>query len=109
MLILIALAVMVLVYVLIRWPLRRMLAMNSRMGQCRDFFSRSLLLILLMLAGALVVGEEFEPPADAAFMQTVWAIGDRLEPVLAMGAIVLGAYVLALIILALGLGRYRDQ
>jgi len=104
-----AVVVALIVFWLVRGPMRRLLSMNSRLRESSTFFSRTLLVILLLVSLALVAGKTFCLAEDSAFMEYVWAAAGDLNGVLGLAAVVLGGYVIIMTILAVGLGRHRDE
>ncbi|MDY6913236.1 MAG: hypothetical protein SVT52_02095 [Planctomycetota bacterium] len=103
-----AVLVALIVFVLVRGPMRRLLSANSRLTECRAFFIRALLVILLLVALGLVAGETVTLPEDSAPMEYVWQAAGELDAVFGWAGGILGGYVLILTILAVGLGRCRD-
>ena len=103
-----AVLVALIVFVLVRGPMRRLLSANSRLTECRSFFVRALLVILLLVALGLVAGEVITLPEGSAPMQYVWEAAGELDAVFGWAGTVLGGYVIVMTILAVGLGRCRD-
>ena len=104
-----AILVALIIFALVRKPMRRLLSMNSRLTECRAFFVRALLVILLLVSLGLVAGETVDLPKDSAFMEYVWQAAGNLNGVFGLNALVLGAYVIIMVVLTLGLGRLRDE
>jgi len=97
------------VFVLLRGPARRLLGMNSRLSEARAFFVRTLFVMLLLAAFAVSGGRMFNLPGDAAFMEYVWQAAGNLDGVLRALMLVIGGYAIVILVLLLGLGRYRDE
>ena len=104
-----AVVVVLIVFALVRGPMRRLLGMNSRLTECRAFFVRALLVILLLAAMGLVAGKVMDLPEGSAFMEYVWQAAGELQGVFGLAGAILGGYVLVMTVLVLGLGRYRDE
>ena len=103
-----AVVIALIVFVVVRGPMRRLFGMNSRTNECCAFFVRTLFAILLLVALALVAGETMDLPEGSAFMEYVWQAASNLNSVLGLSAVILGGYIVAVVVLLLGLGRYHD-
>jgi len=97
------------VFIVLRGPARRLLGMNSRLSEARAFFVRALFVMLLLAAFAVSGGRMFNLADDAAFMEYVWQAAGNLDDVLGALMLVIGGYAVAILVLLLGLGRYRDE
>ncbi|MCE5326510.1 MAG: hypothetical protein LLG01_08845 [Planctomycetaceae bacterium] len=104
-----AIVTALIVFLVLRGPTRMMLGMNSRLAESRAFFVRVLFVMLVLLALAVAAGRIFTLPADAAFMEYVWQAAGALNGVVAAMAVVVGSFAIVMLVLLLGLGRYRDE
>ena len=104
-----ALAVALIVFLLLWRPARKLLMINSRLGEARAFFVRVLFVMLLLAALSVAAGKTFSLGKDAAFMEYVWRAAGDLNGVFAWCAAVVAGYAIVLMVLVVGLGRQRDQ
>jgi len=104
-----ATATALIVFFVLRGPTRQLLGMNSRLAETKPFFVRVLFVTLILLALCVSAGRMFNLPPGSAFMEYVWQAAGSLNAVVGWSAVVVGSFVVIMMVLLLGLGRYRDQ
>ncbi len=97
------------IFFLLRGPLRQLMGMNSRLVEAKPFFVRVLFVTLMLLALGISAGKMFNLPPGSAFMEYVWQAAGALNSVIGWSTVVVGSFVVVILVLLLGLGRYRDQ
>jgi len=97
------------VFLIMLKPLRMLMGFNSRLAAAKTFYVRSLFVLLMLTALIPVAGSYSNLPSDASMMEYVWHAAGELNNVMIGQAIVLGAYVVIMAVLSLGLARFRDE
>ena len=106
-LLLAAAAVGVVVYLLVRGPMKRLFGANSQLGHARAFFLRTLLILLILGTIYPVIGVGIGGHGN--FMEYVLETADQLEGSVLAVALYLAGFVLMMTILVATVGRDRDQ
>ena len=97
------------VFALIWLPLRKLLRANSLLVATAPFFTRTLLIVLVIGALAPIVGESLDINDQTAAMEIVWQAADKLgNSLLAVGLYLFG-FVIVMAVLAATLGRHHDE
>ncbi len=91
------------VFFLLRGPSRRLLQASPRLGLAQPFYTRVLLVMVVLVAIGIAGGRVFTLPPGAAFMEYVWQAAGNLNSVLGYLAVVIAGYAAVLMVLTVGL------
>ena len=104
-----AVVISVLVYLLVRWSLRGLLAEVVQLRAAGKFYLRTLLVTMLLGALAATVTCSIDFDEDSIFMEEVWEVAQSLDGAFWALMIILLVYVVMVTILVAALRRRHEQ
>jgi len=104
-----AVAISVLVYLLVRWSLRALLADVVQLPAAGKFYLRTLLITMLLGALAATVARSIDFDEDSIFMEEVWEVAQSLDSAFWALMVILLVYVVMVTILVAALRRRHEQ
>ncbi|MGE5528952.1 MAG: hypothetical protein ACM3X6_07405 [Patescibacteria group bacterium] len=97
-----------LVYLLVRKSLRALLDEAVGLPACTAFYARLFSLGMLLIALAAALGTEFGFKRDAAFMEYVWKVADRLSTLFGNLCLFTGGFLVVVTVLVASLKRRHE-
>lgn len=105
----VAITIVVCVFLIcaLRKPMRQLLEANSYIIPAKRFYLRAFSVLIFLVALA-IISETDCPGSDAVFMEYVWWVVGKLQPLFMALSFWLIGYAAMLTLLFVVLGRYRD-